>query len=59
MDPRTIVADEWKDRESDGILVVPNAGEMLYRAADVSWPLMPAAGPRQTLPEEVTRNRPR
>jgi nickel-dependent lactate racemase len=59
MDPRTIDADEWRDRESDGILVVPNAGEMLYRAADVSWPLMPASGPRQALPEEVTRNRPR
>jgi len=54
LDPRTIDVDDWENRESEGILVVPNAGEMLYRAADVSWPLMPTSGPRQTLPEEVS-----
>jgi lactate racemase len=54
LDPRTIDVGDWKDRESEGILVVPNAGEMLYRAADVTWPLTQASAPRQTLPEEVS-----
>lgn len=31
MDPATIHIEEWKDREDDGILIVPRAGEMLYR----------------------------
>ena len=30
-DPATIRIDEWKDRESEGVLMVPRAGEMLYR----------------------------
>jgi nickel-dependent lactate racemase len=30
-DPETIVVDEWRNREHEGILVVPKAGEMLYR----------------------------
>ena len=30
-DPATIDLDEWRDRESEGILFVPNAGETLYR----------------------------
>ena len=30
-DPRSINVDEWKDREDEGILYVPKAGEMLYR----------------------------
>jgi len=30
-DPNTINMDEWKDREDEGILYVPKAGEMLYR----------------------------
>jgi len=54
MDPLKIDVADWKDREAEGILVVPNAGEMLYRASDVSWPLMPVSGRRQTLPEEIT-----
>lgn len=29
-DPATIDPEEWKGRESEGILCVPNAGEMLY-----------------------------
>ncbi len=33
MDPATIRPDEWKGRESEGILVVPRAGELLYRLA--------------------------
>jgi len=30
-DPATIEVEEWKDREDEGILYVPKAGEMLYR----------------------------
>ncbi len=31
LDPASIKSDEWKDRESEGILYVPKAGEILYR----------------------------
>jgi nickel-dependent lactate racemase len=31
LDPVTIQFDEWKEREEEGILYVPKAGEMLYR----------------------------
>jgi hypothetical protein len=31
LDPATIDVREWQGRETDGILVVPKAGEMLYR----------------------------
>ena len=31
MDPASIHVDEWKGREGEGILVVPRAGEVLYR----------------------------
>jgi nickel-dependent lactate racemase len=31
LDPDTLNLDEWQDREDDGILLVPKAGEMLYR----------------------------
>lgn len=31
LDPETIDLDEWKGREEEGILLVPKAGEMLYR----------------------------
>ncbi len=31
IDPDTINLDEWRDREDEGILLVPKAGEMLYR----------------------------
>ena len=33
-DPNSINVDEWKDREDEGILYVPNAGEMLYLLRD-------------------------
>jgi nickel-dependent lactate racemase len=33
-DPRSINIDEWKDREDEGILYVPNAGETLYLLKD-------------------------
>lgn len=32
-DFREIDPEEWKDREAEGILLVPHAGEVLYRAA--------------------------
>ncbi len=31
LNPDEVDVDEWKDRESEGILFVPRAGEMLYR----------------------------
>ena len=31
LDPAKVAVDEWKDREDEGILYVPKAGEMLYR----------------------------
>ena len=33
-DPDTIDPDEWKDREDEGILYVPHAGEILYLLKD-------------------------
>ena len=32
IDPRSISIDAWKDREEEGILYIPRAGEMLYKA---------------------------
>jgi len=40
-DPDTIDPDEWRDREDEGILLVPKAGEMLHRLADGSVPEIP------------------
>jgi hypothetical protein len=34
LDPATVDLDEWRGREDEGILVVPRAGEMLYRVSD-------------------------
>jgi nickel-dependent lactate racemase len=31
LDPARVDLDEWREREGEGILVVPRAGEMLYR----------------------------
>jgi nickel-dependent lactate racemase len=31
LDPASVRIDEWQGRESEGVLVVPRAGEMLYR----------------------------
>ena len=31
LDPDTVRIEDWQNRESEGILVVPRAGEMLYR----------------------------
>ncbi len=31
LDPAGIRLDEWNGREAEGVIVVPRAGEMLYR----------------------------
>ncbi len=31
MDPDGVDVEEWRDREAEGVLLVPKAGEMLYR----------------------------
>ncbi|MCX6034004.1 MAG: hypothetical protein NTV38_03365, partial [Chloroflexi bacterium] len=31
IDPAKVNVDDWKDREDEGILYVPKAGEILYR----------------------------
>ncbi len=36
LDPASINFDEWEDREDEGILLVPRAGEQLYRLKDDS-----------------------
>jgi nickel-dependent lactate racemase len=33
LDPAGIRVDDWRGREADGVIVVPRAGEMLYRLA--------------------------
>jgi hypothetical protein len=35
LDHRAIVPEAWENRQDEGLLVVHNAGEMLYRAADL------------------------
>lgn len=37
-DPKTIKPEEFQGRENEGILVVPNAGEQLWRLADGTVP---------------------
>ncbi len=34
LDPASINFDEWKGREDEGVLLVPRAGEMLYRVKE-------------------------
>ncbi len=34
LDPASIPIDEWKNREDEGILVIPKAGEILYRLVE-------------------------
>jgi len=38
LNPSSICLEEYMDREDEGVLVVPNAGEMLFRLADGSVP---------------------
>jgi nickel-dependent lactate racemase len=49
IDPATIDMNEWQDRESEGIFVVPRAGEMLYRVKGA-----PGAAPPETLKQEFS-----
>jgi nickel-dependent lactate racemase len=37
-DPASIDIDEWRGREDEGVLVVPDAGETLYRLSDGTVP---------------------
>jgi nickel-dependent lactate racemase len=36
LDPATVRIENWQGRESEGIAVIPRAGERLYRARDVA-----------------------
>jgi lactate racemase len=36
LDPASVRVDEWEGREADGVVVVPRAGEMLYRLAQAA-----------------------
>jgi hypothetical protein len=36
LDPATVDTGEWRAHEKDGWLVVPRAGEMLYRVGDAA-----------------------
>jgi len=38
VDPRTITAEDWMNREDEGILYVQRAGEMLYRLGTPDTP---------------------
>jgi nickel-dependent lactate racemase len=38
LDPASVRIDQWKGREHEGVLVVPRAGEMLYRLQDSASP---------------------
>jgi len=40
-DPTTINPDHWADREDEGVLLVPKAGEFLYRLSDGTIPRIP------------------
>jgi len=37
LDPAEIRVEDWQGRENEGILVVPRAGEMLYRLQEERW----------------------
>ena len=41
VDPKSINMDEWKGREAEGVVVIPKAGEHLYRLKDGSIPRIP------------------
>jgi nickel-dependent lactate racemase len=44
LDPAAVRIDDWKGREAEGVLVVPRAGEMLYRLSPAA-----AAGVRHAV----------
>ncbi len=41
MDPKSIDIEKWKGREAEGVVVIPKAGEHLYRLKDGSIPRIP------------------
>ncbi len=49
-DPRSITPSDYADRETEGILMVPQAGEVLYQLAH------PPAWARPDVLETVTKN---
>jgi len=40
LDPASVRREEWEGREDEGILVVPRAGEMLYRVKESVQPIV-------------------
>ena len=58
LDPATVNIAEWRDREDVGILVVPRAGEMLFRlktkSQNVDSPLAPLGFPASPRHAEQT-----
>ena len=47
LDPAQVDIEEWAGREDEGVLVVPRAGEMLYRVRPAQAVSAPAAGTRR------------
>ena len=49
LDPATVGVEKWQDQEDDGVLVVPRAGETLYRlrAARPVFTPAPTTGRRE------------
>lgn len=41
LDPAKVRVEEWQGREAEGILVVPRAGEMLFRLKEERWKKQP------------------
>jgi hypothetical protein len=53
LDPASVDVESWRGREREGVLLVPRAGEMVYRVRDAGATLaleFRAAGARQTEP---------
>ncbi len=48
LDYREIDPEDWSDREDEGVLCVRNAGEMLYRAADLFGEAPPVSSRTRT-----------
>jgi len=38
LDPSSINLDEWRDREHEGVKLIPRAGEILYRLKSTPAP---------------------
>jgi lactate racemase len=47
LDPAQVNVEAWQERESDGVLVVPRAGEMLFRLRASRLPVAPVRGNRR------------